>query len=311
MSHKTFAQVSVLILILVALLAIPLSARAGGVCDSTYVVQWGDTLDTIAWRFGVTVYDLYAANPGLSGYLYVGQVLAIPYSDYCSPANYTVAYVIQFGDTFGGIAARYGVSVYDLWTANQHIADINYLYVGQVIYVPASAGQMVYAPPLSGQITYAPAPAGQVTYMPASAGEIYASTTTGQVVYIPPAAGQVVYPLPSTGQVYVPSSTWYAISPTPTEEAVPLSYGTVPYGTPKGKIKLVNKANGDVYVSLQGATYNIIEEYPVSDAMLVKLPVGQYDYVAWVGGQQFTGYFSLNAEWDRTMTFYSNKVVVE
>lgn len=301
MSRKAFAQVSVLILILLAFLAIPGSAQAGGACGSTYIVQWGDTLDVIAWRCGTSVSALYAANPGLSGYLYAGQVLMMPGGYYCNcpPVSYSGTYIVQPGDTFSGIASRFRVSIYDLWAANPHIWNINVIYAGQVIYVPTSAGQVVYAP---APAAYAPAPAGQPVYGSASAGEIY-GTASGQVVYIPPSTGQVYY---------APGS--YTIVPTPTAEPVPLSYGEVPPGAPYGSIRLSNKAKADVYVSLQGTTrdgFNVINEYPVSGTFNVKIPAAWYNYVAWVGGKKFQGGFHLGGDSDHTITFYSNKVVVD
>ena len=210
MSHKAFAQVSVLVLFLLASFAVPVSVQAGGVCGGTYIVEQGQTLDTIAAMCGTTVSAITAANPGMSGSLYAGQVLTVPGSNYIisstpipstnipsisynnynyyynyygyAPVSYNGTYVVQYGDTFSGIASRFGVNIYDLWAANPYIWDINLLYVGQVIYLPASS--------------------------------------------------------------------WTVIAPTPapTEAPVPLSYGTVPLGTPNGKIRLSNQANGDVYV---------------------------------------------------------------
>jgi hypothetical protein len=67
-------------------------------------------------------------------------------------------------------------------------------------------------------------------------------------------------------------------------------------------------------VSLQGTMDDgsaVIKEYPVDrGSMTVRVPVGQYIYVAWVGGRKFDGQFNLNEDWNRTITFYSNKVVV-
>jgi LysM repeat protein len=249
MSRKAFAKVFVIALILLALLAVPGSAQAGGGCGSTYIVQWGDTLDMIAWRCDTTVSALYAANPGISGYLYAGQTLVIPGGgyNYYAPVNYNGTYIVQYGDTFSGIASRYGVSMNDLWTANPYIWNINYVYAGQVIHVPLS--------------------------------------------------------------------TWSPIVSTAAETSAPLSYGTVPFGYPYGKITLSNQANSDVYVSLQGTMrdgYEVINEYPVDGGtMTVKVPIGWYYYVAWVGGQKFEGQFHLNADTNRSIMFYSKKVVVE
>ena len=59
--------------------------------------------------------------------------------------------------------------------------------------------------------------------------------------------------------------------------------------------------------------YEVINEYSVDNnrTMDVKVPVGWYYYVAWVGGQKFDGQFHLNADADRSITFYEKKVVVE
>jgi len=55
----------------------------------------------------------------------------------------------------------------------------------------------------------------------------------------------------------------------------------------------------------------VINEYPVSGTMNVRVPAGWYNYVAWVGGQKFTGGFNLVGDSDHSITFYSNKVVVD
>jgi LysM repeat protein len=280
MSRKVLAQISVLVLLLLAFLGTPFGAQAGGVCGGTYVVEQGETVDTLAARCGTSASAIYAANPGISGNLYVGQVLTLPGSNYNNQGNSTIVdynsntypvyapvntsgtYIVRYGDTFSGIASRYGVSINSLWAANPFIRDINFLYAGQVLYVPV------------GQGYYVPAPYG--------------------------------YAVP-------PAPYGYAVVSTPTETPVALSYGTAPSGTPNGRIQLSNKANGDVYVSLQGTTrdgVSVINEYPVSGTMNVKVPAGWYVYVAWVGGQKFTGQFNLGGDSDHSITFYSNKVVV-
>ncbi len=277
MSRKTFAQGSILVLLLLAFLAIPVGVQAGGVCGGTYIVEQGQTVDAIAAICGTTASAIYAANPGISASLYTGQALTVPGGDYSNqsnigntsgynyynsynynypPVNTNGNYIVQYGDTFSGIASRFGVSVYALWAANPNIWDINLLYAGQVIYVPTSAGQANYAP-------YSP---------------------------------------------------WFTIVPTPTQKPTALSVGTVPAGTPTGEIKLSNQANGDVYVSLQGTTrdgIDVIREYPVSGTMNVNVPAGWYIYVAWVGGHKFEGQFNLPSDSNHSITFYSNKVVVE
>ena len=258
MSFKLFTQVIVLLIIVFACFASPGSAQAWSSCGSSYVIQWGDTLGAIAVRCGTTVSALYAANPWTNGYLYAGQVLAIPDGgNWNSPQNqggsYTDTYVVQPGDSFSVIAKRYGVSISTLWSYNPSIWDINRIYPGQVIYVPTA------------------------------------------------------------------STSWFVVGPGTTAQAtgqplVERSYGQVLPNTQTGNVKLINIANGQVYVSLQGTTNDgasVINEYPVEGTMKVSVPSGWYIYVAWVGGLEFSGQFQLHVDDNLTMVFYPNKVVVK
>ena len=99
------------------------------VYGGTYVVQWGDTMASIASWHGVTVNDLLAANPQVwsPSFIYAGQVLTIP----AAPAYHTVAY----GETMRMIAGYYGTTVYSLQLLNPYIYDVNYIYPGQAIRV--------------------------------------------------------------------------------------------------------------------------------------------------------------------------------
>lgn len=248
MSYKSIFQCLVLVAILLASFGSPEEVQASSSCGSTYVVQPGDWLSKIANRCGVTLSQLYAANPGVGYYIYPGQVLAIPGSGYSgsSSGNYANTYTVQYGDTFAKIASRYGVSVNALWAANPHIWDINRIYAGQVIYVPGSS--------------------------------------------------------------------WFVVGSPSTEPSADLSYGTVPAKASYRTINLINYANADVYVSLQGTTatdkVNVINEYSVNESRTVSVPVGQYHYVAWVGGEKFVGDFKLREGVSLSMKFYPDRVTV-
>jgi LysM repeat protein len=95
-----------------------------------YIVQRGDTLDSIAAHFGISAGELIEANqltdPSL---IEIGQQLTIP--DQFMPDVYTV----QSGDTLSSIAAQFGTTVGVLAQAN-NIVNVNFITVGENIVVP-------------------------------------------------------------------------------------------------------------------------------------------------------------------------------
>jgi LysM repeat protein len=103
--------------------------------ETTYVVQRGDTLFSIARRYGTTVQAIAArngiANPSL---ISAGQTLVIPASG-TSPSTGGQTYVVQRGDNLFRIALRHNMSYVDLAQYNG-ISDPSRIYVGQVIRIP-------------------------------------------------------------------------------------------------------------------------------------------------------------------------------
>lgn len=138
MTGKRTLQLVVLAAIVLASLGSNISASAWGGCGSSYYVQWGDTLSSVAQMCGVTVYGLQLANPGLGYWLYAGQTINIPGASQGTtyyPTGRT--YVVQWGETLAIIAGRIGVSVNDILAVNPQIWNANYIYAGQVISLPA------------------------------------------------------------------------------------------------------------------------------------------------------------------------------
>ena len=106
-----------------------------------YVVCRGDTLFSIARRFGTTIAAIAQAN-GLSDprYIRAGQRLLIPGAcPACVPCPTTLGgtiYIVQRGDTLYSIARRYHTTVAAIAWANG-IADPRRIWVGQRLVIPA------------------------------------------------------------------------------------------------------------------------------------------------------------------------------
>lgn len=93
-----------------------------------------------------------------------------------------------------------------------------------------------------------------------------------------------------------------------------LKYGTQPPLIPFATVNLVNKSKTQAYISLQVNTVQggpTIIEYPVEGRIKIHAPVGEYLYVAWVGGRKMVGNFRLRHDDELTITLYKDKVVIQ
>ncbi|MBV6394571.1 MAG: hypothetical protein HFACDABA_00137 [Anaerolineales bacterium] len=126
---------NVSIFILVALLLVlsihPVAAQASG---PVYIVQPGDTLSSIASRFGVSVDELMAANgitnPNL---LSAGQQLVIPGLEGVTGVLDTE--VVAFGDSLRGLLRRTQMSLSLLQKLNRLVSPTE-LYAGASLIIP-------------------------------------------------------------------------------------------------------------------------------------------------------------------------------
>ncbi len=120
-------------------LVIPTGQGASGapVAGETgdYVIQYGDTLATIARRFGVTISALAQANPWITNRnsIPTGRHLVIPAGGDWTPSGRT--HTVRYGDTLASIARSYGVSGWSIVVRN-NLANPNLIYPGQVLIIP-------------------------------------------------------------------------------------------------------------------------------------------------------------------------------
>lgn len=105
------------------------SAPIQAPATSTYTVQSGDTLSSIAAKFG-TNYQTLASLNGISNpnLIYVGQVLRVNGSASAGSIYYTV----RVGDNLSAIASRYGTSYQSIAALND-LDNPNLIYAGQTL----------------------------------------------------------------------------------------------------------------------------------------------------------------------------------
>jgi LysM repeat protein len=109
-----------------------------------YIVARGDTLRSLASRFGTTVDALLSANPDITNanVIYEGQRLKVYSGPVTPPPNNPPPpsgqlYYAQRGDTLRKIAAKFNTTVDAILRVNPQIANPNLIYVGQAITIPA------------------------------------------------------------------------------------------------------------------------------------------------------------------------------
>jgi LysM repeat protein len=168
-AHTGLAIVSVLVLTLIVaslgLTPIAASPPTGPVTQATatHIVQPGDTLYSLARRYGTTVAAIMEAN-GLSNpdFIWVGQRLIIPLGVLPSPTpGCEVTHVVQRGETLYAIARRYSTTVAAIMEANG-LSDPDFIWVGQRLTIPVcSTSTPTASPTPTGPVpTASPTPTG-------------------------------------------------------------------------------------------------------------------------------------------------------
>lgn len=103
--------------------------------ENVYIVQKGDSLYSIANKYGITIDALKAANNITSNLLQVGQKLVIPTTtpEVSPPSDYLV-YTVVKGDSLWNIADKYNTTVMDIVELNQ--LGTSTLKIGQQLLIP-------------------------------------------------------------------------------------------------------------------------------------------------------------------------------
>jgi LysM repeat protein len=117
------------------------ASGGGNAAASSYTVQAGDTVAAIAGRHGLSTASVLALNGlGWKSLIFPGQVLKLAAGATAAPAATQEGgrYTIARGDTISRIAARFGVPVDAVLSANG-LGWSSIIYPGQTIAIPAAA----------------------------------------------------------------------------------------------------------------------------------------------------------------------------
>jgi LysM repeat protein len=120
---------------------------------TTHYVSWGETLFSIALRYGVTVQAIMDAN-GLSDpdRIYVGQRLIIPGTSVgllSSPPQ--TIHIVQPGENLYRIGLQYGFTIDQLLAAN-NLTNPDQVYAGQALIIPDGSVPPSMSPTVTGNV---------------------------------------------------------------------------------------------------------------------------------------------------------------
>jgi len=248
------------------------AAPAAAATASTHTVAAGETLYSIAAKYGISVDALKKANPGLSSSISVGQTLNLPVkagstaaatkpttttATTPAPVNKeTIDHKVVSGETLYSIAKKYNVSVEDIKKANPGIGALK---VGQTVKVPGT--EVATTKPTTTTTPTTVKPTTPVTTTTAAAAAKPATTTNVEADTIQLQQDKVrletMTPTPPTKPV--PATDFKKITETGYADVMAdnqdtpkyLAYHkTAPVGT---IIQLLNESNGiKVYVRVVG-----------------------------------------------------------
>lgn len=107
----------------------------------TYIVKSGDTLYSIASKYGISVNTLKNYNNLTTNVLNIGQKINIPVTSEQTPSSY-LDYVVKKGDSLYSIASKYNTSVSDIMKINN--LNTSLLNIGMVLKIPVKSSEITY-----------------------------------------------------------------------------------------------------------------------------------------------------------------------
>ena len=105
-----------------------------------HIVKQGDSLYSIAQKYGVSLEDVLKANPGISNpdVIDVGTKVKIP-----TPPKTALGvihqHIVQQGDTLWKLSKAWGIQLTDLIKANPQLKNPNALLTGEVVNIPQAS----------------------------------------------------------------------------------------------------------------------------------------------------------------------------
>jgi hypothetical protein len=155
MRQIVFSAIALILAVVLLTAATPSPAAAMG--PAYHIVCPGETLSSIAWKYGLSTWAIANANHLWNpNFIYVGQALVIPFAP--QPMHPPVSVPIQgfvpgpacgmrvnYGDTMTGIAWRLRVDPWALARANG-IYNLNWIYACQWLRIPNCATPPMFPP---------------------------------------------------------------------------------------------------------------------------------------------------------------------
>ncbi|GEM_PF-835274 len=237
------------IVLLITVLPIARAEPAQQSASIVYYVRYGDTLFSIAMRYGTTVPTIMQANGLTSEFIYAGQRLVIPLqattpqptlTPLATPSNFNCTYTVHYRDTVYSIGYRYGVAAHVLMQANYMLTP--YLRVGQTLRVPCLSPTPTPFPThivQTGQNLFRIAIQYQTSvYAIALTNGIWNPhwVYAGQSLVIPYPGSRIWPPVPTVtpAGTPAPTNTAFPTGPTPTRTATPAGSTPTRTNTPAG-----------------------------------------------------------------------------